>query len=322
MRGKHRIIVQNKRIRYDFEIRRNITVIRGNSATGKTTLVDMIREYFENGASSAVELICDKTCVVLEGRTWPGQLSMLKDSIVFIDEGNDFVTGTEFASAIQSTDNYYVIVTRESISALPYSVEEIYGIRDSGKYGSLKRTYNEFFHLYHAADYQHSIKPEKIIVEDSHSGFQFFSGVCARKNQIVCISARGKSNIFAAVTKNLDEKVLVMADGAAFGPEMDRLVRLIKNYPNVILYLPESFEWLILSSGLTEDKSITEMLNNPEEWIESRDFFSWERYFTARLIQSTKGSYLEYSKRNLNSAYLQDKIMEKILAVMKGIELA
>lgn len=65
MKGKHRITVQNKRIRYDFEIKRNITIIRGDSATGKTALVDMIREYYENGAESGVELKCDKTCVVL-----------------------------------------------------------------------------------------------------------------------------------------------------------------------------------------------------------------------------------------------------------------
>ena len=35
MTGKHRIIVQSKRLKYDFQIRRNLTVIRGNSATGK-----------------------------------------------------------------------------------------------------------------------------------------------------------------------------------------------------------------------------------------------------------------------------------------------
>ena len=50
---------------------------------------------------------------------------MMKDSIVFIDEGNDFVMGDTFAAAIQKTDNYYVIVTRERIPSLPYSVEEI-----------------------------------------------------------------------------------------------------------------------------------------------------------------------------------------------------
>lgn len=152
MYGTHRIIVQNKRIRYDFEIKRNITIIKGDSATGKTTLVDMIREYFENGAASAVELSCDKECTVLEGRTWSGQLSLMKDSIVFIDEGNDFVMSNEFAAAIQDTDNYYVIVTREGIPSLPYSVDEIYGIRNSGKYGNLKHTYNEFYHLYQETD--------------------------------------------------------------------------------------------------------------------------------------------------------------------------
>ena len=68
MRGKYRIRVQNRMLRYDFEIKRNITIIKGDSATGKTTLVDMIREYYENGADSGVELICDVTCGVLEGR--------------------------------------------------------------------------------------------------------------------------------------------------------------------------------------------------------------------------------------------------------------
>lgn len=148
MRGAHRIIVQNKRIRYDFEVRRNITVIRGDSATGKMALIDMVQDYFENGNASAVELNCDKQCTVLAGRTWNVQLSLMKDSIVFIDEGNDFIAGSEFSAAIQGTDNYYVIVTREGIPALPYSVEEIYGIRNSGKYGTLKRTYNELYHLF------------------------------------------------------------------------------------------------------------------------------------------------------------------------------
>lgn len=78
MKGTHRIIIQNKRIRYDFTIKRNITVIRDDSATGKTALVDMVREHFENGTASGIELTCDKECTVLEGRTWSGQLSMMR----------------------------------------------------------------------------------------------------------------------------------------------------------------------------------------------------------------------------------------------------
>lgn len=72
------------------------------------------------------------------------QLADLSQSIVFIDEGNAFTASKEFAAAIQKTDNYYVLVTREGLETLPYSVTEIYGIRTSKHFGDLKQTYNEF----------------------------------------------------------------------------------------------------------------------------------------------------------------------------------
>ena len=173
MIGKYQIIIQNKRIRYEFVIKRNITIIRGDSATGKTVLVEMIREFQDNGIARGIVLTSEKKCAVLSGQTWKVQLSAIQDSIVFIDEGNNFVGTKEFAAYIQHTDNYYVIVARESLSALPYSVEEIYGIRNSGKYGSLKRTYNELYHLYGKQDYYHPIKPEMVITyagkEESHA---------------------------------------------------------------------------------------------------------------------------------------------------------
>ena len=36
MKGKYRITVENKRLRYEFEIKRNITVIRGDRDVYKT----------------------------------------------------------------------------------------------------------------------------------------------------------------------------------------------------------------------------------------------------------------------------------------------
>ena len=160
MKGKHRIIVQNKRLRYDFEIQRNLTIIRGDSATGKTTLVEMVREYTDNGDESSIELISDKKCYVLQGATWKGQLTDIQDSIVFIDEGNSFVFSDEFSDTIQKTDNYYVIVTREGLPNLPYSAEEIYGIRLSGRYGGLKQQYNEFYHIY---DVRNTLDDDKFL---------------------------------------------------------------------------------------------------------------------------------------------------------------
>lgn len=44
MKGSHRVIIQNNRLHYEFDIKRNITIIQGDSATGKTTLINMLRQ--------------------------------------------------------------------------------------------------------------------------------------------------------------------------------------------------------------------------------------------------------------------------------------
>lgn len=226
MRGKHKIIVSTKRLKYEFELRRNLTIIRGDSATGKTTLVDMIRDFVNNPSGTPVELVCEKKCHVLEGSLWKEQLSGIADSIVFIDEGNEFIKSVEFAEEIQKTDNYYVIVTRESLPSLPYSVEEIYGIRTSGKYGTLKQSYHEFYRLYGTDTYEKNVKPDIVITEDSNSGYQFFEQIC-RENDLKCESMNGKSNVFHYLNLHRNEKMLVIADGAAFGSEIDRVLQLI-----------------------------------------------------------------------------------------------
>lgn len=142
MKGVSQVRIFSGRVRYRFVVRRNITIIQGISATGKTTLVNMVREYENNGEDSGISISCPKQCVVLEGRHWQQNLSLIHDSIVFIDEFNKFVRSEDFARAIRHTDNYYVIVTREPLENLPYSAEEIYGIRLSGGWHKFYRLYD------------------------------------------------------------------------------------------------------------------------------------------------------------------------------------
>ena len=316
MKGKHRIIVSTKRLKYDFEIRRNLTVIRGDSATGKTTLVDMIREYVNNPSGTPVELTCDKKCYVLEGSLWKEQLSAMQDSIVFIDEGNEFIKTVEFADTIQKTDNYYVIISRESLPSLPYSVEEIYGIRTSGKYGTLKPCYHEFYRIYGAQTLKKDIKPEVVITEDSNSGYQFFNSVC-RQQQLKCETMNGKSNVFHYLNMHKNERILVIADGAAFGSEIDRVMQLIGGKDQVVLYLPESFEWLILKSGVIKNADLSAILQNTWDYVDSSMYMSWERYFTALLVELTNNTYLQYSKNDLNDVYIKGSIKDNIVKQIK-----
>lgn len=313
MRGSYRIIIQNRRVHYDFVIKRNITVIKGNSGTGKTTLIDMLAEYESNGRSSGISVESKRKCMVISGSDWQSRIKNLHDTIIFIDEENGFVTSKEFARTIKETNNYYVIILREGIEALPYSVEEIYGIRTLGKYNSLVKTYNEFYRIYGDNLLGDDVALDTLYTEDSNSGWQFFNGVC-KKNGIECISAEGKSNIVPEIFKlSADLKVLIVADGAAFGSQMEKVDKLLKQRPNTWLYLPESFEWMILKANIVEYPDLNKILEHPEEYIESAEFFSWERYFTDLLMKATQDTYLQYSKSKLNDVYLSDKLRNKIL---------
>ncbi len=40
MKGSYEVTVRNNRLQYKFTVQRNITILRGNSATGKTTLIE------------------------------------------------------------------------------------------------------------------------------------------------------------------------------------------------------------------------------------------------------------------------------------------
>lgn len=322
MKGKYHIIVQNSRVKFEFDIKRNITIVRGDSATGKTTLVSLIDTYDRLGADSGVEVSCSRRCLTVNNSNWESVLNSVSECIIFIDEENTVIKSDDFARKIKDTNNYYVIITRENLPNLPYSVEEIYGIHTSGKYADMRRTYNSFYQLYTVNEQNIADKAETVIVEDSNSGYDFFNAVAA--DDINCISAGGKTKIKRTVMDNEGKNLLVIADGAAFGSEMGELFLYMQKHPEVSLYLPESFEWLILKSGLIGGNRIADILHHTEDFLESSEHFSWERFYTKLLISETEGTYLQYSKQKLNDVYLNPNEKEAIIKaaeiIRKNIE--
>lgn len=148
MKGTYRIIVETNKIKYDFEINRQINILVGNSATGKSVLYSYIKEYENNESANGVQVTCEVPCVTLEGKKWKQNLETIDNSIVFIDEDSVFVTSEDFAKAIKHSNNYYIIINRRKLSQLPYSINCIYAIRQSGKYMNTKQIYNEVYQLY------------------------------------------------------------------------------------------------------------------------------------------------------------------------------
>ncbi|MBR1710496.1 MAG: ATP-binding protein [Lachnospiraceae bacterium] len=318
MRGKYHIIVQNSRIKFEFDVNRNITIIRGDSGTGKTTLMNLIETYERLGDESGISISCMRECKTLNNSNWEHVIGQSHNSIIFIDEETKAITKKEFAASVRASDNYYVIITRENLPNLPYSVEEVYGIHNSGKYSNVRQTYNSFYQLYSMNKNTVREKADIVLVEDTNSGFEFFCSVTSKN--ITCISAGGKTRIKKLVKENNGNRILVIADGAAFGSEMNDLYSYIKHHPEVSLYLPESFEWIILSSGLIDGNRIANIVENTENYVESSEYFSWEQFYTKLLVNETRDSYLQYSKSKLNKVYLHSKEKKALLDTIEVVK--
>ncbi len=313
MKGSKRIVIFNRFAKFDFTLYRNITIIRGDSGTGKTTLFNMVADYTRDGAQSGVNISAPCPCVALIDMNWEIQLRSIHESIVFVDEdiNNRFLNTKAFAQAVRESDNYYVLITREDLHDLPYSIEEIYELKASGKYHKFNKLYKSRF----ANGYYKTAKSafDSVLTEDAKAGYQFFSSVFNDLGK-PCTSAGGNSVVYAKIMESREKIMLVVADGAAFGAEIDRVLKLERSGYRFFLYLPESFEWIILKSGLIKD--VSRILDDPSTYIESERYQSWEQFFTALLTEKTQNSYLTYKKTSLNENYLHETEKKAILDVM------
>ena len=313
MIGKYEIEVYNNRVHYYLTVKRNITVIQGNSATGKTELIRLISENNMNGVSSGITVKCRARCRVLDTEDWDVRLAAMKGSIVFIDESAGFLKTKKFAEMLHGSDNYYVIVTRDDLSQLPYSVDEIYGLRnvnDSAKYKTYKKVYNEMFKLYNF-DNSERFVPDIVVTEDSNSGFECMDCIYPGK----CVAAGGKSRIYKKIRAIKENKILIIVDGAAFGSEISKVYKYIIGCKETcVLYAPESFEYLIIKSGIiSAPESITE---NTFEYADSREYLSWEEFYTAYLIRETENTVYQYSKAKLREPYKTVGSLRRVVGVI------
>ena len=92
-----------------------------------------------------------------------------------------------------------------------------------------------------------------------------------------------------------------------------------KSDENILPIKPEKIIVEDSNSGYDFFHSVSEDQAS-EEYIESSEFFSWERYFTKLLIEQTEGTYLKYKKSRLNKFYLHEKNKDTILKSIKGIK--
>ena len=320
MKGIQTVHIENAKASFDFELHRNITIVRGKSASGKTTLYQMVEDASRRKEKSGVKISSTRPCRVILDEDWESALKKIQDSIVFIDEGSEYICSKAFAKALQRNSNYFVLFTRMNLFELPYSIEEIYEIAMVGrskKKHCLKPVYelDSFFHLQQPVSVDRG-QLEVLLTEDSKSGYQFFRK-CFETEKIRCQSCGSKTRIFEWLKTHSNQKIAVIVDGAAFGPEIDSVKKWAGEHPNQgIICLPESFEWLLLRSGIIQENGLEEILRNPVSFIDSREYISWERFFSHYLTAISAGKVYEYTKKKINPYFTAPVNAEKVLALI------
>ena len=310
-------VTQRMRVSFEFTVRRNVTIVCGDSGTGKTTLFNMLVAHTRERENSGVTIQCDRPCVALIDLDWENQLAGITDSIVFIDEGMRGVFSEDFARVLSSSSNYFVIISREALSNIPYSIDEIYEIKASGKRHTFVPRYTR------RDGYRYSLSkalPKKdfdtLLTEDSRSGLQFFKARFDNQG-VSCCSSKGNANIVAWLKAHRGEYVFAIADGAAFGAQSERVMKLQDEFKDSIaLCLPESFEWLILKSGVVKADDLQEVLDDPAAFIDSSKDGSWEQFFSAYLRQITEKTPFAYNKSELAEAYTLSKNADRVMALI------
>lgn len=288
MIGRYKITISSTRLKYNFTISRNITVIRGDSATGKTTLVNLLKTNRGVNIKSDIPIYVptstnDLNLLVVE-------LLNRKKHIIVLDETCTYLYTDEFATFVKSADNYFVIITRKDMTALAYSMYEMYEIVMNDSYHILRPIYSK---SKTAARKNYDI----IYTEDKQAGYKMVVDIVNCMNDITngvdyVKYCDGKDNVVHVLLYLIENKqhfrsksIIFIIDSAAFGSCIDdchKLQRLlVSNNIYVDFCTEESFEYMLLQTGLNKfsSRDLSIYLEETYNFADSVSYYSWENFY-------------------------------------------
>lgn len=272
-------------------LERRITILRGDSGTGKSTIADII-----DAGDPTVSIECKSddgsslSWVLVSNTTWELIVRGATNSLLILDD-LELVASPDFSKAVSETsdrNNYYLIMSREdnkstndadmqlNLHAFSISLNSIYNFNKHS---------NEKDHFvsqrYHSSKIE---EPNCVIVEDAKAGKDFFQHLFSCE----VIPAEGKGSIIDTFVSAVElgyRSILVFFDSAAFGCHAEDFMDVIKfvksDYPEVkVGYFVdyESFEYFLLTTRFFKDNyTVIRELSNPVKY--ANKYISWEHYF-------------------------------------------
>ena len=149
MTGTVTIDIKDPDVHYKLTLKRNITVIAGDGASGKTTLFNLVWNSVRRAKQLRISMTVspsDVSVFSLDVYNWQ---KTLKDAtgiktVFVVDEDFEPLTSMEFASLVKSSGCYFILMTRRKLSGIPHSIMERYRFLSSGVNGSELRLVPEY----------------------------------------------------------------------------------------------------------------------------------------------------------------------------------
>jgi hypothetical protein len=314
VKGSRFIRLKTPRVSFEIILERKITVLKGLSATGKSTFVNTIEQRLTRGInSSRINLSSNaKLCVLREISNWKELLLKEKETIFISDEGNTYVDTVEFAEYVKKSDNYFLLITRSGmLHCLTYSVDSILEFKSEKKDSiTVTKAYNMYF------EETPKSKPSVLITEDSGTGNEMMS-LLAKGFPVK--SSNGKDNMIKSfMSYNGEKGIYLLVDRAAFGSNIGSFDMLL---PSVNIVAPESFEWLLLKTRLLYRFVRDEVDNTVDHCEFSEDVLTYENYYYNLLRRILKEKcHVSYNKSKLVDILKSAEVLEDVKKLLSQID--
>lgn len=225
---------------FQLNLNKQVTVIIGDTASGKTTLVREILggEKYTTNASS-INVILEESMLQ---HYLPNSLFILDESVT----SQKYKEHISLITKCNREDLYFVLLSRSGLCNIPLSIESIYkfvevqGITKNIPYvNELRFNLGKF---------------DELLVEDSGTGYEFFKKCFNR-----CKPLYGNGNVL----KNLSEDKLTIFDSLGFGGYLPGLIDACRLNPKLLYAYYGSFEEFLLKTLFNKESNIK--LINPEK---------------------------------------------------------
>lgn len=313
MKGKHIVSITSRRAEYRLELERKITVIKGKSGTGKSSVIRLVSDYLELGKDSGIKVTVSSSTrllVLTNSSDWDTVMSSLRNTIIFFDEDVRYIYTEAFQKALWTADCYAVIISRSGqFTGLPFAVSSIYELVTER---NGKNTITSMYHLYEEKHKRNDF--DLVVTEDSNSGYEMAKYAFDSEKMRV-ISAGGNASVYRTLMKNGGEndQICVDVDGAAFGPYIEPVLKFAELQGTISVSAPESFEFILLHlDSVMKHLSLDHgELSRTYDFCDSKDFITWERYYENLLNEiTTEHLGFSYGKSKLNPYFLNGRCAE------------